>query len=75
MNKGIRNETKEVMLMYSEEIERFIEERNHVLTPEECNLLMDVNTNTQISNMKYFCANNEYHISTDDGYYFIFRVE
>ena len=71
MNKGVRNETKEVMLMYSEEIER----RNYVLTPEECNLLMDVNTNTQISNMKYFCANNEYHISTDDGYYFIFRVE
>ena len=60
--------------MYSNEIERFLEERNYVVTPEECNLLMDINTNTQITNMKYFCANNEYHISTDDGYNFKFIV-
>lgn len=60
--------------MYSNEIERFLEERNYVVTPEECNLLMDINTNTQITNMKYFCTNNEYHISTDDGYNFKFIV-
>ena len=60
--------------MYSSEIERFLQERNYVVTPEECNLLMDVNTNTQITNMKFFCTNNEYHISTDDGYYFKFNV-
>ncbi len=60
--------------MYSNEIERFLQERNYIVTPEECNLLMDVNTNTQIVNMK-FCTNNEYHISTDDGYYFKFTVK
>ncbi len=60
--------------MYSSEIERFLQERNYVVTPEECNLLMDVNTNTQITNMKFSCTNNEYHISTDDGYYFKFNV-
>lgn len=60
--------------MYSSEIEQFLKERNYVVTPEECNVLMDVNTNTQIKNMKYFCGNNEYHIVTDDGYHFIFYV-
>ena len=61
--------------MYSSEMETFLKERDYVVTPKECNILMDVNTNTQIKNMKYFCDNNEYHISTDDGYYFIFRVK
>ena len=55
--------------MYSSEIESFLQERNYIVTPEECNLLMDVNTNTQITNMKFFCDNNEYHIITEDGYY------
>lgn len=61
--------------MYSNEIEQFLQERNYVLTPEECNLLMDINTNTQITNMKYLVANNKYHISTNDGYNFIFTVK
>lgn len=61
--------------MYSEEIETFLRERNYEVTMEECNLLMDVNTNTQIKSMKYLCENNEYHIITDDGYYFKFRVK
>lgn len=60
--------------MYSSEIERFLQERNYIVTPEECNLLMDVNTNTQITNMKFFCDNNEFHIITDDGYHFKFQV-
>ena len=60
--------------MYSVEIENFLKERNYKITPQECNLLMDTNKNTQIKNMQFFCANNEYHIETDDGYYFIFWV-
>ena len=61
--------------MYSSEIEQFLKERDYVVTPDECNILMDVNTNTQIKNMKYFCSNNEYHIVTDDGYHFVFYVK
>ena len=61
--------------MYSSEIETFLKERNYMVTSEECNLLMDVTTNTQITNMKYFCVNNEYVISTDDGYTFRFWVK
>ena len=60
--------------MYSSEIETFLKERNYAVTPEECNLLMDINTNTQITNMKYFYKENEYHICTDDGYTFVFKV-
>lgn len=58
--------------MYSAEIETFLKEHNYVVTPEECGRLLDVNTNTQITNMKYFCANNQYVINTNDGYQFIF---
>jgi hypothetical protein len=53
--------------VYSYEIEKFLKERDYCVTPEECNLLMDVNTNVQITNMKYYFANNEYHITTTDG--------
>lgn len=61
--------------MYSSEIEKFLKDRDYVVTPEECNLLMDVNTNTQISRMRYFVDGNEYHIITDDGYFFKFWVK
>lgn len=61
--------------MYSAEIETFLKERNYIVTPEECNLLMDININTQIKSMRYFCQSNEYHIVTDDGYYFKFYVK
>ena len=61
--------------MYSDEIETFLKERNYVVTSEECNILMDVNTNTQITNMKYFSANNEFVINTNDGYTFRFWVK
>ena len=68
------NTSEEGDCMYSYEIEKFLQERNYCVTPQECNILMDVNTNTQITNMKYYCANNKYHISTNDGYNFIFTV-
>ncbi len=61
--------------MYSAEIDTFLKERNYRITPEECNVLMDVNTNTQISHMRYFVEDNEYHIITDDGYFFRFWVK
>lgn len=60
--------------MYSEEIEDFLRERNYVVTMDECNRLVDINVNTQIKNMKFFCANNEYVINTEDGYCFKFWV-
>ena len=61
--------------MYSNEIETFLKERDYVLTPEECNVIMDINTNTQIAHIKLLCTNNEHYISTDDGYTFKFRVK
>ena len=61
--------------MYSSEIEAMLKAANYVLTPEQCNLIMDVNKNPQIAHMKYDCTDNEYHVSTDDGYYFKFTVQ
>lgn len=61
--------------MYSSEIEALLKAHNYVLTPEQCEKVMDVNTNKQIAHMKYLCADNEIHIATDDGYYFRFTVQ
>lgn len=61
--------------MYSCEIEKFLQDRNNIVTPEECCFLMDINTNTQISHMKYLAQDNEYNIITDDGYFFRFWVK
>jgi len=60
--------------MYSGEIEMFLKERNNMVTSEECNMLVDINQNPQIKNMKFFCDNNEYVINTEDGYCFRFQV-
>lgn len=60
--------------MYSYEIEMFLREHNYVVTPEECCRLLDINTNTQIDNIKYSCENNQYVINTLDGFRFTFWV-
>ena len=60
--------------MYSGEIEMFLREHNYVVTPEECNMLMDINKNSQIKNMKFLCEHNQYVITTEDGYCFKFWV-
>lgn len=60
--------------MYSWEIESFLKERNYCVTPEECNQIANVNTNAQISNIKYFCYDNEYYMRTEDGYEFRFKI-
>lgn len=61
--------------MYSGEIEMFLREHNYVVTPEECNFLMDINTNPQIDHMKYSSADNQYVIYTNDNYCFRFWVK
>ena len=61
--------------MYSSEIEALLQAQHYMLSLDDCNRVMDVNTNTQITNMKYFCAENEYHVLTNDGYHFIFKVQ
>ena len=60
--------------MYSWEIESFLKERNFCVAPEECNQIVNVNNNTQISYVKYSCYNNEYYMRTEDGYEFRFKI-
>ena len=61
--------------MYSSEIETFLQERNYVVNPEECNILMDINQNPQIDHMQYFSGDNRYVIFTNDNYCFKFWVK
>lgn len=61
--------------VYSWEIKEYLEQRDYILTPSECAMLIDLNENKQIMHVKYLCANNEYHISTSDGYNFKFYVK
>lgn len=61
--------------MYSSEIEEFLKERNNVVTAEECNVLMDVNRNPQITHMAFYSADNRFVIRTDDNFTFVFWVK
>jgi len=61
--------------MYSWEIEEFLKKRDHIVTPEECMMIMNPNQSNQITNVRYCTYNNEYQIQTSDGYYFMFIVK
>lgn len=61
--------------MYSKEIENFLRERNNVVSPDECKKIIDLTVNTQINNVKYFCFDNRFVVSTDDGYTFVFFMQ
>ena len=61
--------------MYSDEIESFLRERNYEITPEECNVLMDVDKNPQICHMQFYAGINECQIDTDDDYHLRFRIK
>ena len=60
--------------MYSYEIEQFLRERDHIITPEECMMIMNPNQSCQIRSVKYYASDNEYQVETSDGYYFMFQV-
>ena len=57
--------------MYSWELETYIEERNHILTPEESVFVQNTNLHPQINHIK--CEENAFHIWTDDGYHLWFQ--
>ena len=61
--------------MYSWEIEEFLKQRDHIVTPEECMMIINPDQSNQITTIKYYACNNEYQIQTNDGYYFIFFVK
>lgn len=61
--------------MYSWEIKEYLEQKDYKLTASECAMLIDPYYNNQISHIQYFCANDEYHISTEDGYNFKFTIK
>lgn len=61
--------------MYSHEIQKYLEERNYTLTPEEILQIIDVSINTQIFYISYNSEYNFYEIRTRDGYCFKFGVK
>lgn len=61
--------------MYSHEIDSYLRLRDHKLTRNECNEILNPNNSPQINWMKYYPGNNEYQIKTTDGYYFIFFIK
>ncbi len=75
MRKRRNTKAKEVVTLYSYEIEKFLKDRNYSLTAKECAELIDTNANTQINMVKYLPFNNEFHVSTNDGYFFIFKTK
>lgn len=61
--------------MYSDEIEKFLYERNNIVTPEECMRIMNSNESTQIKSIKHYANDGQYQIDTTDGYHFCFQVK
>ena len=61
--------------MYSFEIEDYLRQRNYKLKPEECSYIMDIQRSSQICNIKYYPADNDYVIETTDGYKFSFEIK
>ena len=59
--------------MYSEEIQRFIEERNGVLNRDEYMEITPI-TSPQINRVTYDTYNNKFIVYTSDGYKFEFIV-
>lgn len=53
--------------MYSQELNTYISQHNHSLTPTEYIFVTDIQQHPQINHVKYISGMN-YAISTDDGY-------
>lgn len=61
--------------MYSYEIQKYLEDRNYCLTPEEILEVINVSINTQIFYISYNAEYNHYEIRTKDGYTFKFGAK
>ena len=59
--------------MYSEEIRKFITDRNGILTRDEY-MELTPQKNSQISRMTYDTSSNTFHLYTSDGYDWEFKV-
>ena len=66
---------KNCVIMYSYEIQRYLEERNYLLNTEELLQVIDISINTQIYYISYNAEYNYYEIRTRDGYSFKFGVK
>ena len=60
--------------MYSWEIEKFLSERNYYIRSDEYVIICNIKNNPQISRIKYEPFDNCFHMSTNDGYNWTFRI-
>jgi len=56
--------------LYSYEMEKYLQDHNYSLTSKECVEFLNSKVNTQIGTVKYLPFSNEFHVSTNDGYFF-----
>ena len=60
--------------LYSSEIEQFLKERNYKIDRMDCIKIINPDESIQIKDIKYYAADSQYVITTDDGYCFRFNV-
>lgn len=60
--------------MYSAEIEQLLKEHNYAVDRYTCMKIIDPGESIQITEIKYFAADSQYMIKTDDGHCFRFKV-
>ena len=61
--------------MYSWEIDDYLRARNWKIEKYEYIYVSDIKVNPQINWIKYDPYNNCFHMGTDDGYDWIFRLK
>jgi hypothetical protein len=60
--------------MFSHEIFRFLGERDNTISKSDFWMITDTKENPQIITIKYNSYDDTYEMSTEDDYYFKFRV-
>ena len=62
------------MFMYSYEIDNYLRERNWDLTPHDYGIVCDIKTSPQICRIQYDAFIDVFHMWTNDGYHWMFRI-
>lgn len=61
--------------MFSDEIQKYLEMKNYILTNEEYVYITNLNNNPQINHIKFNPFENTFLIETKDNYSWIVRVK
>lgn len=60
--------------MYSWEIDKLLSEKSYQISKKDYELISNTVNNPQKNNIRYDIYNNQYRVTTIDGYSWVFRI-